>query len=98
MNKPVLWVCLVLCFCFVLAAFFSEHFAAVHEVHNCQGEGCPVCLLIQAAKNFSRQFKYAALFPGVLFGAASADAPAPYRAVFPFAPLSSVGLKVKMNR
>ena len=84
--------------CFIMSAIVTETIAAVNNDHNCSGEGCPVCVMVQQAENFCRQFKYAAFDSGF-----SATGILPARAVLSFAvfspvPLSSVRLKVKMNR
>jgi hypothetical protein len=88
---------LVLGICFILPALFSENFIITHAEHDCCGDRCPVCLQIQWARNFSRQFRYAPLQNSpslsVLFFAPHILKPA----VFNFVPITSVSLKVKMN-
>jgi hypothetical protein len=84
-----------------MTVMVSETIPAVHGEHDCCGEGCPVCLLVQGAENFSRQLKYSAFHPGFssndLFLAAVVRN-ALNVTVFLLVPLSAVGLKVKMNR
>jgi hypothetical protein len=89
------WISLALCF--IIAAVVSETVIAVHADHDCRGEGCPVCLLMQRAENFSRNSGYAAIHSvfsaaGLLLAAVVLNF-----AVFRPVPLSSVRLKVKMN-
>ena len=84
--------------CFITTAMVAETIVAVNADHDCLGESCPVCVMVQQAENFSRQFKYAAFDSGF-----STTGIIPARAVLSFAvfspvPLSSVRLKVKMNR
>jgi hypothetical protein len=84
-----------LCACLVLAALFSENFTAARAGHDCPGEGCPVCLLIQGA--LTRQPKHAAFPAGLFSGAAPLVIPVPWLAVRRPVSASSVTLKVKMN-
>jgi hypothetical protein len=95
MNRRF-WMGLALCCC-AATICFSENSAALLANHDCCGEGCPVCFLAQEGANCFRQLKYIPVFPafpGVLISAA-------IRAQFSVsygAPVSAVGLKVKMNR
>jgi hypothetical protein len=88
----------VFCFCFFAAVLWSETFIVTHEHHDCYGEGCPVCLQIQGARNFSRLLK-AAPFQTVSSPGTFLIVPIISKNTF-FAPvpLSAVALKVKMNR
>jgi hypothetical protein len=86
-----------LCVCLVMAALFSESFIAAHAEHDCSGEGCPVCLLILRAENFSRHFKSAVFQSGFSAKTLWTAAVILRLSVFYFIPKSSVGLKVKMN-
>ncbi|MDR0377123.1 MAG: hypothetical protein LBH70_04940 [Spirochaetaceae bacterium] len=81
----------------VMAAVVSEITIAVPPGHDCSGEGCPVCLLIQQAEH-SIRLKCAAAHS--VFSPAGSPAAALILpvAVFPGIPLSSIRLKVKMNR
>jgi hypothetical protein len=80
-----------------MAALFPEGYILLHHNHDCSGEGCPLCLLIQRAENFFRDLKSAASCPD--FSAASLLMAVFILkfAVFRFVPLSTVQLKVKMN-
>lgn len=80
------------------ACLFSEDYAASHREHDCRGEGCPVCFLIQGAENFFRQFKCTALYTGFSVNALVMAVFILHAVVFCVLPLSSVRLKVKMNR
>jgi hypothetical protein len=89
---------LILCVSFMALSFFSEAFILDHTDHDCCGDGCPVCLQIQWAQDFSRQFRYA---PAQFF--LSIKTPLFFVFVLKLfflnpLPLSSVSLKVKMNR
>jgi hypothetical protein len=86
---------IALCVCLVLAALFSDHFIAVRADHDCPGEGCPVCLLLEEAR--TRQLKHAAFPAGLFSGAAPLVVPVPGRAALYPVSASSVTLKVKMN-
>ncbi|MFP3090533.1 hypothetical protein LQZ21_09430 [Treponema sp. TIM-1] len=85
-----------LCFCFVSASLFSENYILPHGEHDCPGEGCPVCPLIQGAANFSRQAKNAVL-PEYSAAVRWMALVMLHLVVFRFIPLSAVRLKVKMN-
>jgi hypothetical protein len=88
----------ILCVCFAAAVLVSENSIAACVNHDCCGEGCPVCLMIREAENFSRRFG-PAVFQSVFYGAVFAAGALVLRlAVFRFIPASSVRLKVKMNR
>jgi hypothetical protein len=92
------WFWTLLCLCFVTASLFSENYILFHRDHDCGGEGCPVCLLIQQAENFYRQPKWDASFPGLFLNAILTAVFIVKFVVFRFIPLSVVQLKVKMNR
>jgi hypothetical protein len=97
MNRPPgLGAGAALCVCLVLTALFSENFTAVRADHDCPGEGCPVCLLIQGARTLTRQLKHAAFPSGLLSGAVPVIVLAWLAARRPVS-ASSVTLKVKMN-
>jgi hypothetical protein len=87
---------LVLC-CLGSALLFSEWFVASQGLaaHDCPGEGCPLCLLVQGAQHCSRQLRQApalpVLPPGVLL-------PGPRNAGFCACyAVSAVRLKVRIN-
>jgi hypothetical protein len=88
---------LVFCCCFVPAVLFSGFFIASHENHDCQGEDCPLCLLVRGALNFSRQLRQAPAFsvfsPGVLL---IRPLIAGFFAFYTI-PASAVQLKVRIN-
>jgi hypothetical protein len=85
---------LVLCACFTAAVLFSEFFIASQWDHDCCGEGCPVCCLVQGAVNFSRQLRPAPVFLILL----SLFLPGVLVLRLCLAPVNSVRLKVKINR
>ncbi|MDR1177944.1 MAG: hypothetical protein LBK64_03875 [Spirochaetaceae bacterium] len=76
---------------------FSEGFNAVQADHDCRGEGCPVCLLIQRGEDFFRQYKYAAPYSGFSSGVLVPVLLVPDLVPFRFTITSAVQLKVKMN-
>lgn len=84
--------------CFTAASLVLESAAAFHADHDCSGEDCPVCLLIERAKIFFRQLKAATFhsdFSGrALFFTAFVLISAAFRPVL----LSLAGLKVRLNR
>jgi hypothetical protein len=89
---------LSLCVCFFLVSLFSESFIISHAVHDCCGEGCPVCVQIQEMENFFRQLR--SLPSQLLFSAAAIlIVVIILKLAGPnFIPASSVTLKVKLNR
>jgi hypothetical protein len=80
-----------------MAALFLEGYILFHQDHDCSGEGCPLCLLIQRVENFFRELKSAASYPGFSAAALLTVVFILKFAVFRFVPLSAVQLKVKMN-
>jgi hypothetical protein len=81
-----------------MVSLVSESFIVSHRAHDCPGEGCPLCILIQRAEIFFRQLKCAVSCPGfstVIFLTAVFILKF---AAFRFVPPSGVQLKVKMNR
>jgi hypothetical protein len=89
---------MVLCLGFIAASLFSENYIAFHRDHNCYGADCPVCLLTQGAEHFLRQFRTAAFYPAFPGSAFPAVVFILKLAVLGFILLSSVRLKIKMNR
>ena len=83
--------------CVVLASLFSENFTAACADHDCRGEGCPVCLLIQGARTLTRQLKHAAFPSGLFSGAVPVTVLLSWFAARRPVSASSVKLKVKMN-
>jgi hypothetical protein len=47
--------------CLVFSLFFAETLAVDDLDHDCIGEGCPFCLVIETAHNFFKSLKLAAL-------------------------------------
>ncbi|MDR2135533.1 MAG: hypothetical protein LBO76_02855 [Treponema sp.] len=87
---------LVLCCCCAWAILFSGLFAAPHAGHDCCGEGCPRCALIQGALNLSRQLRPAPpAFPPPVFLLSPLAAGL---FIFFAIPASAVRLKVRINR
>ncbi|MDR1947914.1 MAG: hypothetical protein LBQ38_00830 [Spirochaetaceae bacterium] len=83
--------------CFILVSLFAAVFVIAQEDHDCRGEGCPVCMQIQWARDFRGQFRYAPPRPGfsanlVLFAALVLK-----RIVFDLLPITAVTLKVKIT-
>jgi hypothetical protein len=87
-----------LCLCFITAFLFPENYIAFHWDHDCYGADCPACLMIQGAEHFLRQFRGAAFYPAFSGRAFLAAAFILKFAVLSLIPLSSVRLKIKMNR
>jgi hypothetical protein len=89
---------LIFCCCFVLAVLFSGFVIVFHGDHDCGGEECPVCILVQGTLNFSRQLKQVPVFsifpPNILLLIPLSAGFFAFYAV----PVSSVRLKVKINR
>jgi hypothetical protein len=80
-----------------MTALFSEGYILFHQNHDCSGEECPLCLLIQRVENFFRDLKGAASYPGFSASALLTAVFILKFALFRFVPLSAVQLKVKMN-
>jgi hypothetical protein len=91
-------IILIFFVCFIIMSLSSEAFILTHADHDCSGEGCPLCIQIEWTRNFSRQLRYAPFqffFPlGALLFSAFALKPVLFHVI----PISSVSLKVKMNR
>ena len=80
-----------------LSLVFTEALTAAEHDHDCIGEGCPVCLLLEAAECFLNTFRLAAIG---LFLAAYSVFPSRIRKDYvEFIPcsLSPVSLKVRFN-
>jgi hypothetical protein len=54
-------IILVLSACIAFTVVFAEPLIADGHDHNCIGEGCPVCLQIEAAKCFLKTLKLAGI-------------------------------------
>ena len=88
---------LVLSVCIVFSAVFAETVMAESHEHDCIGEGCPVCLQIEAANNFLKALKLAICFIYVaVLLAGTVKIPLIYSQFIP-CPLSPVSLKVRFN-
>jgi hypothetical protein len=83
--------------CISFSVFFSETLISAGHDHGCIGEGCPVCLQVEAADNFLKTMKLAGicffLTACFVFFAYSAKR----HAGFNFCPLSLFGLKIRFN-
>jgi len=88
---------LITMFCVVLSVIFTASLTAAEHNHNCTGEDCPICLLIEAAQSFLRNLKFAGiafvLSVCLLFFTRSIIK----NAVLIFYHLSPVTLKVRFN-
>jgi hypothetical protein len=51
--------------CIAFSVVFTETLISAEHDHDCTGEGCPVCLQIEAAKCFLKNLKLAVI--GLLF-------------------------------
>jgi hypothetical protein len=89
-----LWISL--CLCFFAVCLFSESAAAFERHHDCGGGDCPVCLLTRGTENFFRVFTHAEFFSG--FSLNIVVMAAFILRFIVFIPLSSVRLKVRLNR
>jgi hypothetical protein len=88
---------LALGICFITLALFSQSLVITGAEHDCHGEGCPVCLQIQGAENFSRQFRQLLFQSLPPVGAMVITAFILSFVVFNPIPISAVALKVRMN-
>ncbi|MDR1894701.1 MAG: hypothetical protein LBQ61_08485 [Spirochaetales bacterium] len=67
-NKPRRLLLLVMLGGLILASVSSEALLHAHWEHDCIGEGCPICALLNGARNFLKALWAAALlalFPGL---------------------------------
>jgi hypothetical protein len=88
---------LVLAACIAFSVIFAESLTAAGHDHDCAGEGCPVCLCIEAANNLLKVLKLALLFAILTaFFASRAEAP-PKQPGFTSYLFSPVALKVRFN-
>jgi hypothetical protein len=93
--RPALGI--VLCVCFIALALSAETFAGAHAEHDCYGEGCPVCLQIQWARDFSRQFRHVFFHFPIPLKITLVGALVLRPALMAYLSPTSVNLKVKMN-
>jgi hypothetical protein len=89
---------LIVLLCFFTASVSSENFIGTHANHDCPGEGCPVCLQLQWAWNFSGQLRNASFQPFLFTHLISCIVLISGYAFFDRIRLTAVGLKVRMNR
>jgi len=88
---------LILTACIAFSAIFAETLIADDHDHDCIGEGCPVCLCIEAAECFLKTLKLAGI--GLFLASCSVFSvqfqkkPAEFTACL----LSPVSLKVRFN-
>lgn len=54
----------LIAFVLVLTAFFSAYYISAELDHDCSGDGCPVCAVIQLCENFLRQAGSGNVQPG----------------------------------
>jgi hypothetical protein len=82
--------------CILMSFLLEGAEAASHADHVCDGDSCPVCLVDQHIKNFSRQLKY--LCARFVFSlGVFLLSPFIFKQIFCYMPISSVKLKIKMN-
>ncbi|MDR1985454.1 MAG: hypothetical protein LBP88_00595 [Treponema sp.] len=84
--------------CFVFGFLVSETLVITREDHACCGEGCPVCLQIQWAQHVFKQVKHALAYHALPASTVAPEAIMTSLALGTLIPLSTVRLKVKMNR
>ncbi|MDR2176483.1 MAG: hypothetical protein LBP20_00380 [Treponema sp.] len=84
--------------CLIPAILLSGLFIASHTDHDCRGEECPLCALLQGALNFSRQLRQAPVFPALFPGAFLPGLFVPGFRARSAVPASAVRLKVRINR
>ncbi|MDR0722046.1 MAG: hypothetical protein LBF75_04525 [Treponema sp.] len=97
MQKPQ-GILLIGGICCVLGFLVSETLVITEQDHSCCGEGCPVCLQLQWAQHILKHLKYA-LVAHTLPASRVGPAVIMVRLVLgTLIPLSTVRLKVKMNR
>ncbi|MDR2403100.1 MAG: hypothetical protein LBD78_03620 [Spirochaetaceae bacterium] len=83
--------------CVIMVSLFAATFIVAHAGHDCCGDGCPVCLQIQWARDFCRQLRHVPLrldfFPALM----AVKGPGLRGPVFDPLPVTSVTLKVKIS-
>jgi hypothetical protein len=87
-----------LCVCFLFVSLFSAGFITSRAEHDCCGEGCPVCIQIQWVENFFRQLRSFSSPPLFSVSALPVTVIVLKIAVLNLIPVTSVNLKVKLNR
>jgi len=88
---------LILTACVAFSVVFAEILIADAHDHDCIGEGCPVCMRIEAAECFLKTLKLAGT--GLLLAVCLAFTVQFHKkpAEFAACPLSPVSLKVRFN-
>jgi len=82
--------------CIAFSVVFTETLTAAEHDHDCTGEGCPVCLQIEAAKCFLKNLRQAVL--GLFFSLCLVFSAQIHKKYAYFIPLlSPVALKVRFN-
>lgn len=84
--------------CFLFIVLFSEGIAASLAEHDCDGDGCPVCAQIEIAASFSRQLRSASAGNSFFLSSILFCVPLAVIRNFCLAAITSVRLKVRMNR
>lgn len=82
--------------CIAFSFVFAEDLTCAEYTHDCTGEGCPVCLQIEAAKCFLKDLSLAVI--GLFFSICLVLSVLINRKTAYFIPfLSPVALKVRFN-
>jgi len=82
--------------CIAFSVVFAETLISAEHDHDCTGEGCPVCLQIEAAKCFLKNLKLAVI--GLFFSICLLfPAQIRIKSAFFIPLLSPVALKVRFN-
>lgn len=89
-------IAVILTVLFAITIFFAHIFTVCEADHDCHGEDCPVCQLIQVAENFFKGMTAAeiiAVFAAVVFAAAVVSAVLSKNFIFQ----TLVTLKIKLS-
>jgi hypothetical protein len=93
-NKVLL---LAMALCMVFSLVFAEIVIADEPDHDCAGEGCPFCLIIETTHNFLKSLKFAALAVFLTVCPVFLIQTPPKYTDFPLSLYSPVALKVRFN-
>jgi len=93
-KRKILFLALAICIAF--SVVFTTNFVAVDIDHDCTGESCPYCLLIEAGQNFLKTLKVIGFLLFTAFLTLFAHIFKRYTGLSAF-PLSPVILKVRFN-
>jgi hypothetical protein len=96
-ERTIFLTAATLTVCFAVAAAQAENFIAAQAFHECAGENCAVCPLLQLAEAFTWNIRNAPAAAFFLFIAA-VDFFVLGRAVFSRAAVTQVALKNRLNR